>query len=120
VAEAEEALRRGPRSPRLLYNAARTFAQAAGAPAPAGRATAGAPEQGPRPPRPLTRAAAEERALALLREALDRMPARERPGFWAGTVRQDTAFTPIAHSTGFMRLELEYRRPSGEETMNDE
>jgi tetratricopeptide (TPR) repeat protein len=102
VAEAEEALRRGPRLPQLLYNAARTFAQAAAA------------EQRARPPRPLARAADEERALALLREALDRMPARERPGFWAHIVRQDAAFSPIAHGNGFKRLELEYRRGSEE------
>src|SRR5205823_3376692 len=67
--DAEEALRRGPKSPRLLYNAARVCAQCGGD--------------------------NERRALELIRQALGLLPADRRPPFWSAYVRTDPALEAI-------------------------
>jgi hypothetical protein len=98
--DAEEALRLGTPDARLLYRAARTFAQAAqqaradGAlPAPRARALG---------------AEYQERALVLLRQALAALPPEQRAPFWSKTVRRDAALGPIRPALAFDRLERAY------------
>ncbi len=88
--DAEESLRHGPRSPRLLYNAARTYAVASAA------------EQPRRP-------AQQRRALALLKSAVEALPAAERRGFWTDVVQKDSALAPLRHSADFWRLAREHK-----------
>jgi tetratricopeptide (TPR) repeat protein len=78
--DAEKALRRGPRSPRLLYNVARIFA----------------------------RANQTTRALAVLRDAVGALAAAERASFWHQTVKRDPAFKPLLRNARFAQLELSF------------
>jgi tetratricopeptide (TPR) repeat protein len=89
-ADADQALKRGPRTPRLLYSAARVFAQAAG--------------------RDVPRAAGRwrQRALDTLADALRALPAQERAAFWRDHVARDEAFDPVARSADFARLAQQY------------
>jgi tetratricopeptide (TPR) repeat protein/tRNA A-37 threonylcarbamoyl transferase component Bud32 len=104
VADAGEAVRLGPRTPRQLYNAARVFALAVGAidAEPAPRARAG--QQ--------LRYDCQQRALSLLAKALAETPAKERPDFWADYVKADPALQAIRPSPGFARLAAQYDRAS--------
>ena len=99
-ADAEEALRCGPRSPRLLYKVARVLARAA-AVAPADR----------------RRADRSARALAVLRDAVLAVPAARRALFWQEQVRRDSAFAALARTDSFARLERQFApvppRPAG-------
>jgi tetratricopeptide (TPR) repeat protein/tRNA A-37 threonylcarbamoyl transferase component Bud32 len=92
AADAEEALRRGPLTPRLAYNAARALAHAAAI------------------PQPRLRARYRALALAALRRALGLLPAAERAGFWKDTVQRDAAFAELRRAPGFLRLAREHRR----------
>jgi len=83
LADAQEALRRGTRSPRLLYNAARIYA------------TVGAVPRNP---------AHQQRALELLRGAGELLPAGARAGFWRETVMKDSAFVSLHRSAELLRL----------------
>jgi tetratricopeptide (TPR) repeat protein len=109
VEDAREALRRGPRTARMAYNAARIYAQAVGKleidktlPAPRARELA---------------SEYQDSALALLRQALDLLPAPKRPAFWEQTVQPDSALNPIRRSNGFLQLAAPFAqqppRPSG-------
>jgi tetratricopeptide (TPR) repeat protein len=89
--DAEAAVKLGPRTSRLLYNAARTYAQAAGL---------AEADRGGR----LLRAQYEERAVELLGEALALVPAAERARFWQTTVRVDRALDSLRRVPGFTRL----------------
>jgi tetratricopeptide (TPR) repeat protein len=96
VADAEAALRRGPRDSRHCYNAARVFAEAV-------RAVDDDPaEKNLRGQQ--AREHYEDRAVRLLREALDLRPAAERQKFWKDTVARDPAFKSLHPSLGFRRL----------------
>ncbi|HVS35448.1 MAG TPA: protein kinase [Gemmataceae bacterium] len=88
VRDAEEALRRGPVQPHLLYNAARVFGRAAQAPEAAA----------------LDRPHCRSRALELLLQALQGLPAAERTAFWRRTVEPDAAFDAVRASDEFHRL----------------
>jgi tetratricopeptide (TPR) repeat protein len=91
AADGEEALRRakpGQRSPRLLYNVARLLARAAAV------ARAGKPSA------PLS-----TRALEVLRDAVEALPAAERARFWREQVQCDRAFAPLARTPSFARLQ---------------
>jgi tetratricopeptide (TPR) repeat protein len=100
ILDAEEALRRGPPTDRLHYNAARIYAQAAG------RVDA---EGGPRN-RALaaTRAALVSRAVALVRKALGLHSAAERRAFLQRFVETDGALNPIRRNSGFAKLAEKY------------
>ena len=101
ISDAEEALRRGPQTDRLLYNAARIYAQAAG------RVDA---EGGPRNRRlSAARSGYETRAVALVRQALGLHSAVE-PGVLATIRRGRWALNPIRRNPGFARLADEYSR----------
>ena len=69
IQDAAEALRLGPPSPRLFYNAARIYAQC----------------PGPYP----------QRALELIQQALSLLPAEERRAFWSTHIRTDAALAAL-------------------------
>jgi tetratricopeptide (TPR) repeat protein len=102
VADADEALRLGPRTSRTVYNAARTYAQVAGLPAE------GAGGVGSRAW--ALRAQSEGRALQLLREAVELLPESRRAAFWRSSVQADPALIPIRRTTEFRGLEAQYSR----------
>jgi tetratricopeptide (TPR) repeat protein/tRNA A-37 threonylcarbamoyl transferase component Bud32 len=87
IAEAEESLRHDPASARRAYNAARTYAQAALAAAAEveakGRAAVALVER------------YQDRAIALLKLALERTPAERRAAFWQEQVAADPALRPL-------------------------
>ncbi len=105
VADAEEALRRGPRDSRQCYKAARVFAEAVRAvdADPAQKDLRGQQARG----------RYEERALGLLRDALDLWrPAAERGKFWRDTIARDPALKALHPSLGFRRLTEEFLNSS--------
>ena len=79
--DATEALRHGPTSPRLLYNAARIYAQCP------------APYRG--------------RSLELIEKALSLLPALERRAFWSTHIRPDAALAALRRHPTFARLYTE-------------
>ena len=81
IQDAAEALRFGPSSPRLLYNAARIYAQCPG-PCP-------------------------QRALELIQQALSLLPADERRAFWSTHIRTDAAMAALRRYPLFVRLDAE-------------
>jgi tetratricopeptide (TPR) repeat protein len=99
VADADEAVKRGPASSRLLYNAARTFARAAGR-------LSGDPLQ--RSPRAELKRHYEERALELVRGALALVPRRQQAAFWKDYVEPDPALGSVRDNALFVRLALQY------------
>jgi tetratricopeptide (TPR) repeat protein len=93
--DAEQAVRLGPPDTRTCYNAARALAQAAL------RAEA---DSLPKPGARELSTAYRERAVSLLRQAHDALPADQRPSFWRQTVLRDAALSPLRHTTGFRQL----------------
>ncbi len=81
IEDAVEALRQGPPSPRLLYNAARIQAQC--------------PGSGPK------------RALELIQQALGLLPAEDRQAFWSTHIRTDSALAALRRYPSFERLDAE-------------
>ena len=96
----ERALDLRPSDARTLYRAARIFAQAA--------SRADADSSLPLPRARALGARYRERALGLVRQALDRLPVGQRPSFWSQTVRPDPALRPLWRSPGFERLARQY------------
>jgi serine/threonine protein kinase/tetratricopeptide (TPR) repeat protein len=84
VTDAALALREGPSSPRLYYNAARIYAQSRG---------------------PFSRT-----ALELLGHALALVPADERRAFWSKHIKTDPAFLSLRRDPLFISLESELSR----------
>ena len=98
VSDAETALRLGPQEPRAPYNAARIYAQAVS------RFDAKAIP----PDLPLAwRGRYQDRAVQLLRQAIDLTPVAQRGTFWQTTIAPDAALDPIRRSSGFAQLMLE-------------
>lgn len=81
IRDAEEAVRRGPASTRLLYNATRIHAQCG--------------------------SASELRALELLHQAVALLPEAERGAFWSTVMRTDVALNNLRRHPQFLRLEAE-------------
>jgi eukaryotic-like serine/threonine-protein kinase len=79
IQDAKDSLRLGPRSARLLYNAARIHAQCPGA--------------GPR------------NALDLIQQALAMLPKEERSNFWATHIRTDAAMAALRGYQTFVKLD---------------
>jgi tetratricopeptide (TPR) repeat protein/tRNA A-37 threonylcarbamoyl transferase component Bud32 len=100
VRDAEKALRLGPSDSRMLYNAGRTFAQAAL------RVEADTTLAGGRV-RDL-RLRYQDQALRHLVQALDALPAGQRSSFWRQTVQPDHALDPLRGTSGFARLAESY------------
>jgi Tfp pilus assembly protein PilF len=86
VRDAEDALHRDRSSPRIVYNAARILAQASQAPAP--EALSSPRRATPDPAR------LQDRAVALVREAVSKQPADRRASFWR-EILADPALTPV-------------------------
>jgi serine/threonine protein kinase/Tfp pilus assembly protein PilF len=105
LADAEEALARGPRTPRMLYNTARIFATAEGQLEldPKLRARHG-----------LIRGNYKDRAVVLIRASLVARSAAERAQFWQDIVKRDAALDPIRQTQAFRRLEQDCARKSAE------
>jgi tetratricopeptide (TPR) repeat protein len=106
VADADQALRRGPRKPRLLYNAARIYAQALG------QLEGRSPNRDPPGPNLRSRYDYQERAVRVLREALA-LAGRERAELWHD-ITTDPAFVWIHRSSGYLQLAREQAPPPGE------
>jgi tetratricopeptide (TPR) repeat protein len=90
IADAEQSLRAGAPSPRLLYVAAQTYAQASS------RAAAEVARRGR--PASSDSLAYEARSAALLRQALERTPTERRSLFWREVVGQDILLRPLLHN----------------------
>jgi tetratricopeptide (TPR) repeat protein len=103
VADADEAVARGKRGARLLFNAARVYALAAG------RLDAETARPGTRTRE--TRAAYQAQALTRLRECLELVPGPEQAAFWRDNVQGDPALNPVRQDEGFARLAAEATRP---------
>jgi tetratricopeptide (TPR) repeat protein len=84
VQDVAEALRHGPTSPRLYYNAARIYAQC----------------PGPYP----------RRALELIQRALGLLPTAERREFWTTHVEKDQALAALHRHPLYVKLETELTR----------
>ncbi len=82
--DAAEALRLGPRSPRLLYNAARIYAQST--------------------------PADQQRALDLIQQAIQLLPADQRRSFWARFIRKDAAMASLRRRPMFLQMETKLAR----------
>jgi tetratricopeptide (TPR) repeat protein/tRNA A-37 threonylcarbamoyl transferase component Bud32 len=102
--DVEESWRRSAHTSQQAFRAARTFAQAA-AQVDIDRMPADSPAV-------KTRRTYEERSLALLREALQKLPQKERVTFWSETVRNDPELNPLHRTTGYAELERKYTNPS--------
>jgi eukaryotic-like serine/threonine-protein kinase len=100
VSDAEESLRHEEPTPRICYNAARVYAQAAASLAEqVGKRGRAALE-------PVVRH--QERALELLGQALERTPQDQRTAFWSEVVVPDHALVAIRRLSGFARLATKY------------
>ncbi len=97
LADARAALRVGPRSSRLSYNAARVYAQAAL------RAEKRSGSRG--------REGLSREGVALLDDALSQLPAKERAGFWHSRVLADPTLHALRSHPGFQRLAARYPAP---------
>ena len=104
ASDVEESLRRGEPTPRRLYNAARTYAQAA----------AVAVVEVRRRGRPARRDALtyETRAATLLGRALELTPADRRATFWHEVVAPDDALSALRKWTRFAALTRMAAAPS--------
>ena len=104
VADAEEAIRLGPATPFLLYNAARIFSLASYR---IELEAAGKPDVQTRE----RRRQHEDRALTLLAQALESLPAQQRLQFWHESIEKDTALNPIRVRDGYKQLAGRYASP---------
>jgi tetratricopeptide (TPR) repeat protein len=98
VADAEEALRHGEPTHRVLYGAARTYAQAALV------ATTEVNRRGLAALSLCSRY--EDRALVLLRRAFERLPAAQRAAFWRDVIKTDPALRGLRRRSKFAALAL--------------
>ena len=97
VDDADEALRRGEPTPRTIYTAARTYALAS-------QLAADSPNVRDRLPTSPRRVKYENRALGLIRQALEKTPAAERARFWRDVVAADDALRPLRPLRGFQQI----------------
>jgi Flp pilus assembly protein TadD len=101
VRDADKALQLGSDEPRILYNAARIFAQAASGGAASGTAAAGPNDRAERQQH-------RDRALGLLRKAMAALPESQRADFWRRNVEHDAALNPVRATAGFRGLVAVY------------
>jgi tetratricopeptide (TPR) repeat protein len=96
VADAEAALEHGPRTATLLLQTACIYARAVGPlETPSGRWLA---------------YRHQERALELLREALEHVPAAQRADFWREHIEREPDLRSLRHATGMLELARSYGR----------
>ena len=96
VSDAEESLRRSESEPRLYYSAARILAQAADLAKTERRPRNSA---GPTPAQSY-----QNRSLALLGQAVERIHPNERAAFWRDVVDSDRVFTAIRRFPAYARI----------------
>jgi tetratricopeptide (TPR) repeat protein/predicted Ser/Thr protein kinase len=99
AADANELVRRRPNDAPTLCNASRILAQAV-------RHLDGDPA--PDPPALAAKVRYQDRALDLLRKALDQLPGDEQPGFWQRNIRPDAAFDGLRRARGFVVLDRSF------------
>jgi len=106
VEDAERALKLStPRNARNIYNASRTYAQAA---------ARSAEDRLQQPARAQElRQQYQERAVALLREALQALRSDGRASFWKRTVEPDPALLPLRRCASYLQLAQEYQEAVG-------
>jgi tetratricopeptide (TPR) repeat protein len=106
VDDVDAALRAGPRTTRLLLRAACVYARAAGQ---LEAARHGSP--GPSPDVYHD----QDHAVALLRAALEQVPAGQRSAFWRDYIRGDKDLVPLRHTPGMLDLAGRYAREAASE-----
>jgi tetratricopeptide (TPR) repeat protein len=102
IADVTEGLRlaeAGPASPRLLCQAARVYAQATG------QVRAAASNEARKPDKSLP---FQDRAVALLRQALHAVPPNEQAAFWREHIASDVALAAIWRSQGYLQLQANF------------
>ena len=106
VEDADRALKLSPaRNSRNIYNASRTYAQAAA------KIVDDRLQQPTRVQE--LRQQYQDRAVNLLRDALNSLPSDARAGFWKRTVEPDPALSPVRRSPGYLRLAQELQESIG-------
>ncbi|MGE3805480.1 MAG: protein kinase [Gemmataceae bacterium] len=95
VTDAEEAVKAGPASPRLYYNAARVFARSIEK-IDAARDFS--------PTQLQLRKLYLHRSLELTRQALDQVPSTQRAAFWRDVIAPDPAMLSLRSNSEFLRL----------------
>ncbi len=103
AADAEEALRRKPQSPEMMFNIACIFAQAA----------ARIDDDSDKSDRHVLRNDYCRRALAALRQAVSMVPPGERRIFWREKVLPDAALAPVRNHMDFRRIYNDLVIPEG-------
>jgi tetratricopeptide (TPR) repeat protein len=103
IADADKAVALKPEAAKLLYYAARIYAQAVL------KVEADTKQPG-RPARVVERRAFEKRAVDLLRQALEQTPAEEREAFWRDLVHAEMVFRPLWGIPMFQALERRFSR----------
>jgi serine/threonine protein kinase/tetratricopeptide (TPR) repeat protein len=103
LADGEKALKLGPKNEQLLLDVACLFSRGAGI-VIAGYGGPGMVK--------IDAYQFQDRAVQLLREALEQVPATRRAAFWRENIAAERALDPIRRSDGMRRLELQYgQRP---------
>ncbi len=102
--DAEESLRHGDAEAHIVYTAARTMAQVA-------ESAAKEPRHRGKPDLYAIRAF-QDRAVGLLRRAIEQTPGEKRTAFWRNVVQPDPAFNSIRRLSEYVRLAETYR-PKG-------
>ena len=109
VADARASAQANTRDPRLLYNAARVYCQAAAfLESDAGRSRGERANAG--------RYRVE--SLALIVRSLGLMPEVERAPFWTQVIRGDSALEPIRKTRKFIELEAQFARMVGRRSLD--
>jgi hypothetical protein len=85
-----------------VYAAARIYAQAAARPPAELASLSGGAEQ--------IRILYQEKAVRLIRQALDALSAEERLEFWRDNIQGDNALAPLARNAEFVLLAASYAR----------
>jgi tetratricopeptide (TPR) repeat protein len=101
-ADADEALRLGPKTARHMWSAARIYAELVG------RIDADVSVPPGSTRRLATRFDYQQQALILLRQALGLTDDTERATFWQGKIEDDKTFRPIRSSPGYAQLRAEF------------
>ncbi len=95
MADAEEGLRHGPKTPRMLFNAARVYSQII-------KEISGS--SNPNQVNFTLVFQCEQQAVELLRQALAILPEKDRPAFWRNYIQVDSALNPIRSTKAMKKL----------------
>jgi eukaryotic-like serine/threonine-protein kinase len=104
VADARASVQASQHDPRLIYNAARVYCQAAACLESDASRSHGAWEAA---------GGYRAEALSLIGRSIRLMPAPQRAAFWTQVVQTDAALEPIRTSRGFLKLDAQFASRSG-------